>query len=244
MEYQVRLEVFEGPLDLLLYLIEKNKVNIYDIPVSAITEQYLDYLGRCQEIDLDSLADFVVMACTLLSIKSRLLFVPADAEGNREEENDPRRELVQRLLEYRNYKELAGMLDYRYRGESPRVYYRLPGSQEPFSLREEISASLPQLLRAFRTVWTQKEESELRLTVLANSEIRVDVKMEELLDLLSRNSQGMVFQDIFEGTKTRREALAFFLALLELVRQGKVEAVQEESFGRIVIRLAALDVRG
>ncbi len=229
---------------MLLHLIEKNKINIYDIPVSTITEQYLDYLDHCQEIDLDSLADFVVMACTLLSIKSCMLFAPVDEKEECGEVEDPRRELVNKLLEYRSYKELAGILDSRYQGETPRVYYRLPGDQELSSSDREVSASLSQLLRAFRTVWKQKEESKLRLTVLANSEIKVDVKMEELMNLLSDKPQGIVFQEIFAGAKTRREALAFFLALLELIRQGRIRAAQEGSFGIIYIRRADLGIRG
>ncbi|ADI01323.1 chromosome segregation and condensation protein ScpA [Syntrophothermus lipocalidus DSM 12680] len=245
MEYRVQLEAFEGPLDLLLHLIEKNKVNIYDIPVAAITEQYLEYLSGCQEIDLDHLADFLVMACTLLSIKARMLFAPTEREedSGQDDEGDPRQELVKKLLEYRNYKELAGILASLYQGEKPRVYYRL-ANDEDSSPEGGLRASLPELLRAFRMVWKQKRENELQLVVAPGGEVKVDLKMQELEQFLKTRPQGIVFQDVFIRAGTRREALALFLALLELIRQKKVEAIQEQSFGRIIIRLTGNGARG
>lgn len=238
MEYRVRLEAFEGPLDLLLHLIEKNQVDIYDIPVATITEQYLEYLAASEEVDLDHLADFVVMAATLMNIKARML-CPVPGETVRttdEEEDDPREELVQRLLLYRVYKELAGYLALRHEGETARVYYRevmlgSTGEEEKVQAR----ASLAELVRAFQSVWKDKEGREEHY-LIPQGNIDIEQKMEELLQVLHRHAGGLVFQDAFLRVTGRREALAFFLALLELIRLGRVEASQDENFGRIILR--------
>ncbi|NLU50845.1 MAG: segregation/condensation protein A [Syntrophomonadaceae bacterium] len=238
MDYRVRLDSFEGPLDLLLHLIEKNEVDIYDIPIAVITEQYFDYLSAAEEVNLDNLAEFLVMAATLISIKTRMLFPRPDAvppDGG-EEEDDPREELVQRLLLYRKFKEVASYLASRQEGEEPRVYYREDDGRQEDTSPAEVRASLPELFRAFQAIWAEKRAKPASY-VVTQADVDVGEKMKDLLYRLRQHPRGMVFQDLFTTAGSRREALVLFLALLELVRQRQVRATQDTSFGRIRVQL-------
>lgn len=243
MDYQVRLEAFEGPLDLLLHLIEKNKVDIYDIPIAVITDQYLAFVADSAGADLENLADFLLMAATLVSIKSRMLLPRHEVPDEDEEaEEDPREQLVQRLTLYRQYKELASHLAAREEGEEPRVYYREISADEqeevaPVEVR--LEASISDLVKAFQALWQEKTD-EFSYP-LPQGDVDVGEKIAELLQRLPVLPDAMVFQDLFWDVCSRREALALFLALLELVRQQRVRAVQEEHFGCIVVGLRPED---
>lgn len=236
MEYRIRLEAFEGPLDLLLHLIDKNEIDIYNIPVAEITEQYLEFLADSEDVDLENLSDFLVMAATLVNIKSRMLFPRYDEpfEERDDKEDDPREELVQRLLVYRKYKELASHLEARYGGEEHRVYYREATGAGNEDAGVKLWASLSDLFRAFKAIW-QKNTDREEPYLVPQADIDIKEKMEEIIHLLRRNSGQVVFQDIFIKAADRREALALFLALLELIRQRRLLAVQEETFGQITI---------
>lgn len=233
MDYVVDLEAFHGPLDLLLYLIEKNEIDIYDIPMAAITDQYMEYLQLTGEYDLDRLGDFLIMASYLLNLKSRMLLPQRQPEAEEEgESEDPREELVQKLLDYRKIKQAAEFLAARDSGEAPRVFFR--EAVYEWEEREEIIASISALARAYRAV--RRKESDNKVYDIDFSDIDINAKMHEILHLLTRSGRGLVFQDLFSSGE-RREQLALFLALLELVRQKKVGASQENEFGEIRIML-------
>lgn len=231
MSYSVKLEIYEGPLDLLLKLIEQNRVDIYDIPIAAITEQYLASLEDLVEVDLEILADFLLLAATLINIKTRLLLPRPRVEETTEEEEDPRQELVNRLVEYKRIKVLAATLEQKYEGALPRVYFREEQELEP---EIELRATLAQLARSFRTVWLQKEDTEPSVKI-PEGDVDIHEKMQIIEQGLSGHKRGLTLQDLFVDVVSRREALVFFLALLELVRQRRVKAVQAEPFGPISI---------
>lgn len=230
MGYSVKLDNYEGPLDLLLKLIEQNQVDIYDIPIASITDQYLAALETMDEVDLDLLADFLLMAATLINIKTRLLLPRPRVEETGEDEEDPRHDLVNRLVEYRNFKALARMLEQKYEGRLPRVYFREPWEQEP---QRELHATLPQLVQAFKSVWFQKDDTEIPVRI-PEGDIDINEKM-QVIEESCRKRRHLTLQELFAGATSRREALVLFLALLELIRLGRVTAVQSEPFGVISI---------
>lgn len=237
MGYMVDLEAFHGPLDLLLYLIEKNEIDIYDIPIAQITDQYMDYLNKTGDIDIEKLGDFLVLASYLLSLKSKMLLPKHNFEANNADGDpdfDPRDELVQRLLEYKKFKEIARHLASMQQGDEPRVFYR----QSTFSpeTNEVLIADVRTLVRAYKEVLEKLDENEASFELPAG-DINVAEKMQEILNELYNKPVGLVFQDLFVNISTRREALAYFLALLELIRLQKVEAVQRNANDVIIINL-------
>lgn len=234
MTYVVDLEAFHGPMDLLLYLIEKDEINIYDIPIASISDQYISYLSGGNINDLDNLGDFLLMASYLLNLKSRMLLPKPVVEINTEEaeEIDPREELVQRLLDYKRYKEAAVSLGQRQEGEFLRIFYRNAGDE--LLGAEEIVADMNSLLRAYRVLLRQLVDEEQPYEIKME-EISVEDKMEEILGRLEESAGNLVLQDLFVGIRYRREAYALFLALLELLRLQRVAARQVAAFGNIII---------
>ena len=235
MTTSVELEIFEGPLDLLLHLIKKNEVTITDIPIAAITEQYLATLELMQGLSLDVAGEFLVMAATLIHIKSRMLLPPDEADQEEDEEGDPREELMRRLLEYQRFKDAAGELERR---EILRrdVFVR---SLEPPEEAETVgfeSVSLFDLIAALRAVLERFPKEGFHEVVL--EKISVREKMSLLLDDLHRRGK-VIFQSLFEGATSRLEVVVTFLAMLELVKIRAVRILQEEATGPIVIELAA-----
>lgn len=224
MGYVVDLEVFHGPLDLLLYLIEKNEIDIYDIPVARISDQYIEYLKKEDRINMESLGDFLLMASYLLQLKSKMLLprVSFDEEEG-EEEADPRADLVKSLLEYRRYKKAALWLEARQEGDIRRVFFR--ESHYEVTFVEELTVDTRDLIKAYKAVISRLPEVEEGYEVPVG-DINVAEKMEEILAKLAKKKE-IIFQELFHGIKWRREALALFLALLELIRLGKVMACQE-----------------
>jgi len=230
--YHVRLEVFDGPLDLLLHLIKKNEVDVYDIPVARVTDQYLQYLELMEEMNLDVAGEYLVMAATLTHIKSRMLLPPAEVDAE-EPDEDPRADLVQQLLEYQRYRDVALAL-----GERPLlmrdVFRREPaaearGEGEGVQLRD---VSLADLLDAFREVL----ERSLRESF--HEIISEEVSVAECVELIVRRlalDGPLRFRDLFVGAPTRRRLVATFLALLELVKTQAVRARQEEEYGEILL---------
>jgi segregation and condensation protein A len=227
--YQVRLDAFEGPLDLLLHLIKKEELDIYDIPISRVTRQYLEYIEMMRMLDLDVAGEFLVMASDLMRIKARML-LPKPEED--EEELDPRADLVRRLIEYKQYKEVAVELKGR-EGERLEIYTRgwsPEVSSEP--IIEVHEASIFQLLDVMRTVMFRLgQENVHRVT---REEIKVEQKMEDLLAALEP-VEGISFRSYVEACKSKFEVLVVFVALLELIRDGRVIAFQKVAFGEIWI---------
>jgi segregation and condensation protein A len=223
----VRLENFEGPLDLLLFLIKKDDLDIYDIPIATITQEYLSYLELIKELNLETAGEFLVMAATLMQIKSQMLL--PSPEGEAAEGPDPREELINKLLEYQRYKEAASMLSI-YNEKAKDVYYRQvppPFSKEEFTL----SASVFDLMAAFQRIL---EEAPREVEQILRDEIPLEVKVRWILDQLAER-ESIAFQELFVPGARRLELVVTFMALLELMRQKQIVALQTEVFGPIQI---------
>ena len=235
MTYMVDLDTFHGPLDLLLYLVEKNQVDIYDIPIAVISEQYIEYLQSSGDFDLERMGDFLIMASYLLNLKSRLMLPGSLNETEEEEETlDPRQELVEKLLAYKRFKVAALWLEERYNGREERIYYR--EEQQDRELPAEWVADLKSLVKAYQAVIKDISEEE-DYYELPRGDVNVGDKMEEIMNRLKKKPHTIIFQDLFLGTISRREALALFLALLELIRLQRVEARQGNPFSHIEVSL-------
>lgn len=231
--YTVRLEMFEGPLDLLLHLIKKNKLKVTEIPIALITEQYLDYLKLMKVLNLDVAGEYLLMAATLLHIKSRML-LPASSDGEEEEEEtDPRAELVRRLLEYQQYKEAAVELEKR--PLLDRDVYARGVSQEEEPEEEKVDVNLFELLEAFRRV-LEKAKSEAAHEVVLDP-ITLEQRIQEILSLLQQERRSMAFHTLFPEQAPRRMIVVTFLALLELVKAKAVRIFQASPFETIRISL-------
>ncbi|MBI2843722.1 MAG: segregation/condensation protein A [Armatimonadetes bacterium] len=233
--YQIVLPIFEGPLDLLLHLIRENRLDIYDIPIAEVTEQYLHYLSLMESPDLEIAGEFLVMAATLLEIKSRMLLPPDTTADEEEDEADPRAELVERLIEYQRYKEAAGLFR-EYETERMKVFKSGVRDFEidyaPFLL-ENVT---PQdLLEALRRALAEVGEGEEEVTTLARRTITVRMRMSELWRKVAASEQGVLFDDLFEDARQRAEIVITFLAILELLRLRRIIVRQAETFGRIEI---------
>ena len=229
--YQVKLEIFEGPLDLLLFLIRKKKIDIHDIPIAQITRDYLEYLERKERINLDREAEFLFIASLLIYIKSQLL-LPRETETA--ESEDPRRILVDRLVEYQKIKAVSSVL--RNREEEQLLHWRrtfLPPLPEEDPL-EGMDVSLFNLAEAFFLIMKRKSAGDFR--VIKGREVTIGEKMTELLSLLERESV-IDYKDYFETQESLEEALISFFCLLELIKSFRVIAVQEELFQTIKVWL-------
>jgi segregation and condensation protein A len=230
MSYKVKLDVFEGPLDLLLYLIKKNEIDIYDIPIAAITEQYLEYLELMRMLDLNIAGEFLVIAATLIHIKSKMLLPPDEKELLPEEEEDPREELVRRLVEYKKFKEVAGVLQ-DLEGQRKKMFTRdIPFEAEPGEVFFE--ASLFDLITAFTRVL--KDIPKEMFQEIIKDEFTVEQKVHDLLHMLVVTPAISVFE-LFRNSKNKIEIIATFLAVLELIRLKEIIVVQKKNFSDIEI---------
>jgi segregation and condensation protein A len=230
-DYPVRLRVFEGPLDLLLHLIRKHEVDIYDIPIALITQQYLDYLDLMQELDLDVAGEFLVMAATLIHIKSRTL-LPRPDPSQEDAEEDPREELIRRLLEHQKFKAAAELLHEReiQRGAQwarpdGRVTEIVGEAPEP-----EIEVDLFSLMAAFRQVLERARHRPQ--VVLPPEQISIETRIDQLLARLSE-TDACGFEELFSDVETRGGMIVTFLALLEMIRLRRVRVFQQGNFGPI-----------
>jgi segregation and condensation protein A len=230
-QYNVKLSVFEGPLDLLLHLIRENKVDIYDIPISFITSQYLEYLDIMKELDLEIAGEFLVMAATLIHIKSRML-LPVDETAELEEFEDPRLELVQRLLEYQTYKDAALVLK-DMEEDASRIFGREPaaieeGEKEGAELYL-FDVNIFDLLSALKKV-IDAAPPEVR--TITREKLTVKDKMLMIAEMLE-HAESIRFEELFRDNRTKEQIIVTFLALLELLRLGLSRVYQEREFGNI-----------
>jgi segregation and condensation protein A len=237
--YQVKLDSFTGPLDLLLHLIRKNEINIYDIPIALITQQYLEYIYIMKDLNLSLAGEFLVMAATLVQIKSRMLLPKEEVEAQEEEEGeDPRSELVRRLVEYQQYKEAAGQLSEQERLWRD-MFRREPMVQEKSPPREILleDVGLFDLLEALQDVLTRTESREL--IEITPEALTVQDRINSILERLETES-SLTFSALFDDVLTRSMVIVTFLAILELVRIRLVRVYQGDYFGPIHITRAFL----
>lgn len=232
MSYEIRLAQFEGPLDLLLHLIRKNEIDIYDIPIAAITEQYLQYLDDLERWSLDVASEFLVMAATLLSIKSRML-LPRRAATPDDEEEDPRLPLVQQLLEYERCKWAAAQLA-NLAARNAQVYGREPMDLRPYRpdrAADGLDVTLWDLVDAFRKLYLRLPPSE-RVAEIRGKVEKVEEWMDEIAERM-RRYRSAEFTWLLGGRFTRGALVAAFLAILELLKDGRLTCRQAEPFGLI-----------
>ena len=236
--YEIKLGVFEGPLDLLLHLIKQNEIDIYDIPIAQITEQYLQYLFVMEQFDLDVAGEFLVMAATLMEIKSKLLLPPDPSSEDEEEPGDPRAELVERLLEYQRYKEVAETF-HEWEVERQRVFARggadaSENIEFPLVLADVKAVDLLDALRRLLADFGDGQQ----VTSIQRRRTTVRLKMREVWRKVCGQPEGILFERLFSGDRTIEEIVITFLALLELLRLRKVVVKQKGLFGEIhILRL-------
>lgn len=240
MAYEIKIEAFQGPFDLLFYLINKNEVDIYDIPIAEITGQYLAYLKQMETMDLDVTSEFLVLAAKLLAIKAKMLLPkpPKDLLEDQEEELDPREELVNQLLEYKMFKEVAHYLKEQEQ-YSGKIFSR---NIDPEELIEELglnnkqltNLSLSGLARAFNQVLTRLEQED-KVAEVEIEEISIENKMAEITKKIFLNPNGIRFSQLFNEKITVRELVVSFLAILELSKLQQIFLEQINPLGDILI---------
>ncbi|MCD6507676.1 segregation/condensation protein A [Candidatus Poribacteria bacterium] len=236
--YEVKLETFQGPLDLLLHLIQKNEMDIYDIPIAEITRQYLEYLDLMKALDLEVASEFLVMAATLLQIKSRSM-LPAPAPEEIEFVEGAREELVRQLLEYKRFKEAAEKLR-ALEMEREKIFFREVDRRELENKEYAIEASLFDLLSALRDVLSRFPDEPMEIS---EEDITVEDKMDQIMTLLSEREE-LSFNRIFSELASKREVIVTFLAILELIRIHRLIAYQTTMFGDIILRKRKADDDG
>lgn len=244
MDMTIKLQVFEGPLDLLLHLLEKNKVNIYDIPIVEITNQYMEYIAEMKRQDLNVMSEFLVMAATLIDIKSRMLLPKKETEE--EEEEDPRAELVQQLLEYKMYKCMAYELRDR-QVDAQRILFKEPtipeevaAYEEPVDLEELVSGmTLAKLNDIFKSIMRKQVDKvdpiRSKFGKIEKEEVSLSDKM-QYLEEYCHTHQNFSFRSLLEAQASKMEIIVTFLAILELMKMGKIFISQEYTFDDIKIQ--------
>jgi segregation and condensation protein A len=233
MDFRVDLEIFRGPLDLLLYLVRKHEVEITDIPISPITDQYLEYLAVLEQLDVNAVGDFLEMASTLVEIKSRMV-LPRGGEIE-DELADPRQQLVQRLLEYKSFKDAASMLEERARGwqeRFPRLGSDLPPRQRELGDEEIQEVELWDLVSAFGRIMRDSEAT--KPSSIVYDETPIHVYMTQIKSLLTERRR-MTFRELFRPEMHKSALIGIFLAVLELVRHQQARAEQNVLFGELWI---------
>ncbi len=250
MAIPVKLEVFEGPLDLLLHLIEKNKIDIYDIPIALITEQYMEYLKEMEKQDLDNMSEFLVMAATLLKIKSRML-LPRE-ESEEEEPEDPRQELVERLLEYKMYKFMSLELKDRQLDAEKMFFKKSTLPPEVADYKEEVrldellsDLTLSKLNDIFRSVMKKQVDKidpvRSKFGKIEKEEVNLSVKMRYVQEYGLAHKK-FSFRRLLEEQHDKMDLIVTFLCILELMKMGRIHIMQEEIFDDIMIEYLATDV--
>jgi len=233
MAYKIKLEIFEGPLDLLLYLVKKDHLNIYDIPISLITDQYMGYLELMKLLDLNIAGEFLVMAATLMQIKSKML-LPAEVQEFQEEQEDPRAELVKRLLEYERFKEIAEELRQRESGQKEVFKRPKRVDKKEIAAEDEVyfEASIFDLISAFSKA-LEEVPREVFYEVFKD-EFTIEEKVHFVLHLLLERPRIGILE-LFSQAKNKLEIIVTFLAVLELIRMKEIVAVQKELFNEVEI---------
>jgi segregation and condensation protein A len=239
MKYKIKLPYFEGPLDLLLFFVKRDELNIYDIPIAKITKEFLEYIHLMQMLDLEVASEFIVMASTLMQIKAKMLLPKPEVEGE-EEEEDPRAELARRLAEYKKFKELAFEFS-KMEDEAGKFFYRgyfKNDARDYFEEDEEFlkDVSLFDLLTAFKRALEGTRETVYHEIETQN--YKVEDEMENILNRL-KFKRKFSFNEIIDSYVEKARIIVAFLALLELARLKKIRISQEEVFGELIIEDAS-----
>jgi segregation and condensation protein A len=239
MKYKIKLPYFEGPLDLLLFFVKRDELNIYDIPIAKITKEFLEYIHLMQMLDLEVASEFIVMASTLMQIKAKMLLPKPEVEGE-EEEEDPRAELARRLAEYKKFKELAFEFS-KMEDEAGKFFYRgyfKNDARDYFEEDEEFlkDVSLFDLLTAFKRALEGARETVYHEIETQN--YKVEDEMENILNRL-KFKRKFSFNEIIDSYVEKARIIVAFLALLELARLKKIRISQEEVFGELIIEDAS-----
>jgi len=245
MDYEVNLDIFQGPMDLLLHLLEKNEIDIYNIPIALITDKYLDYLHTIQLLNLDVVGDFLVMAATLMQIKAKMLLPQLNfAEDEVLDEEDPRLELAYKLIEYKKIKEASLNLQ-ALEVQQFKIYTRSGGEFADLKVVSDHdplkNLSIRDLMDAFKTVLDSLETKPIAAVPKADVSIRQ--RMAEILDLLTVEKKTL-FKTVFQRFKTKLALITCFLAVLELIRSHKINAFQDALFGEITLIICDNDGTG
>lgn len=238
-DYKVKLEIFEGPLDLLLYLVKKAEVDVYHIPIVEITDQYLKYIDLMKMLDLDIAGEFLWMASNLIYIKSKMLLPPEDRQEEEEEDLDPRSDLIRQLIEYKKFKEVANALGEL--EEKRQLYFPREATPDNEALEAPLNlgnVNLFDLLNAFSEV-LQKLQVREDLKKIFQEEVSVEKKI-EFIEKMMMETSSFAFKDLFVNLSSRMEIVATFLAVLELIRLKKIRVFQNENFSNIQIERARL----
>ena len=240
-DYKVSLEIFEGPLDLLLYLIKRDEVDIYDISLERVTSQYLDYIETFKLLNIDLASEFISMAANLMYIKSRTLLPKREQPPEEDaEEDDPRWELIRQLIEYKKFKDAAGFL-HRRELEQEQVFAHTPQKQEKLATDEPVplaEVSIFDLIRAFQNVLKRFDEAQ-DFGDIIDDRFTVNDKIELLMNKLTPG-KSMKLQDLFQEATSKIEVIVTFLAVLELMKMNQFRARQNELLGEIEIERNAV----
>lgn len=236
--YKIILDSFEGPLDLLLHLIREQKIDIYDIPISSVCEQYLAYLSLMESLDLDIASEWLIIAATLIEIKSKMLLPkePLESDNQDENEEDPRLELVEKLIEYEKFKSAANLFKEK-EEERCKIFSRaslgLDFDLRPKYVIENITAE--DLLFALNKMLSEVDDNEI--TSIKRRKITIRMKMREIWAKLQSSSGQLIFQDLFDEPNDRVQIVITFLAVLELLKSRKISVKQKELFSPIEIHI-------
>lgn len=235
--YQVKLDAFEGPLDLLLHLVNQYEIDIYDIPVARITEQYMQYIHTMQHLELNVASEYLVMAATLLALKSQML-LPVEQIDHEDEEymEDPREELMQRLVEYRKYKTAAETLKEK-ENDAYQIFTRPPAAFEQIERKrpiEKSETSIYDMLHALEKVFERKKWNEPLETKVQRGEIPIEQRMKEVLQTVKESGVGISFDQLFE-MPSKEHIVATFMAVLELMKEHQIHCVQQKHFDALYV---------
>ncbi len=243
MSYKIKIDAFEGPLDLLLHLINRLEIDIYDIPVAEITDQYVSYIHTMKELELDVASEYLVMAATLLAIKSKMLLPKHEDEWDAEEEEfiyeeDPRDELVMQLLEYKKYKEAAGEFKHL-EAERALIYTKPPIDLTPFSSganveKADLDVNLYDMLGAFQKLLRRKRLQKPLQTRITRQEVSIERRIGELRETLRAKGNKVPFTSLFVDDN-KEQLVVTFLAILEMMKQNEVIVEQTNNFEDIFI---------
>lgn len=236
--YKVKLDAFEGPLDLLLHLINQYEIDIHDIPVAQITEQYMHYIRTMQHLELNIASEYLVMASTLVAIKSEMLLPKPDLSDNEMDEymEDPREELKKRLIEYKKYKDAASDLKDK-ESAANQIFTRAPIMFENFDSKTTVvqgDISIYDMLGALGKVFERKKWNEPLETRVQRIEIPIEDRMREVLDIVKASSDGVPFEDMFTY-KSKSHIVVTFIAILELMKNNQVYCKQRSHFASLII---------